>query len=130
MTDDKLLETLLAAERAALDLWSRGDTPGYAARLRDDATYFDHATTARLQGKAAVEAHVRAFEGRIDIPRHEIVNPALHRDRELAVLAFNWDPYAANGDLMGRWNATSVYRKVDEEWRIVHAHWSTAAKAE
>jgi ketosteroid isomerase-like protein len=125
---DTLLNELLALERAALDDWSRGDTPGYAARLADHATYFDHATPARLEGQRAVVAHVRNFEGKFSIPRYEIVDPVVHRSGDLAVLAFNWDPYAADDTLIVRWNATSVYGRVDGGWRIVHAHWSMAPK--
>jgi ketosteroid isomerase-like protein len=124
MTDDRLKDTLLARERAGLDLWARGDTPGYAARLAEHATYFDHVTRERLQGRAAIASHVRAFEGKIDIPRHDIVNAALHHHGDIAVLGFNWDPYDAEGRMIGRWNATSVYGKVDGEWRVIHTHWS------
>jgi ketosteroid isomerase-like protein len=129
MTNEGLMDTLLAQERAALDRWARGDTPGYAATLAEQATYFDHVTRERLQGRAAIASHVRAFEGQIDIPRHEIVNPALHHDGALAILAFNWDAYDAGGQLLARWNATSAYRRVDGEWRIIHTHWSMVPAA-
>ena len=26
--------------------------------------------------------------------------------------------------VLGRWNATEVYRKADGAWRIIHTHWS------
>jgi hypothetical protein len=123
-----LLDELLTLEREGLDLWAGGDTPGYAARLDEGASYFDHATPARLHGRAAIDTHVRAFEGHIDVPRHEIVNPVLHEDGHLAVLAFNWDPYDAQGHLLARWNATSVYRLGEQGWRIVHTHWSMVPK--
>ncbi len=128
MSDDKLLETLVALERGALDLWARGDTLGYATHLADDATYFDHATRERLQGIEAIRAHVAAFHGKFSFPRHEIINAAAHRDGNFAVLAFNWEPYGADGQPVMRWNATSVYSRVDGAWRIRHTHWSTTVK--
>ena len=129
MAAETLLNELLAREREALDSWSPRDTPGYAAMLDDHATYFDHATRARLAGRPAVDAHVRAFEGKFSFPRYEIVEPILHQSGDVAVLAFNWDPYGPDDQLIVRWNATSVYRRVDGRWRIVHAHWSMAPKA-
>lgn len=129
MSADSLLETLLALERAALDRWSQGDTLGYTAAMADHATLLDHATRELLQGLAAIREHAGAFQGKINIPRYEIVNPVIHHDGDLAVLAFNWDPYAADGQLIMRWNATSVYGRVNGQWRIIHAHWSVAAKS-
>ena len=128
MPVERLLNELLAREREALDHWSSGNTPGYAAMMDEGATYFDHVTRSRLTGRSAVDAHVRAFEGQFSIPRYEIVNPVVHHDGDLAVLAFNWDPYGADGRLIVRWNATSVYRRVNGDWRMLHAHWSTAPK--
>ena len=128
MADNRLLEELLTLERAALDCWARGDTAGYAATLAEGATYFDHVTPERLHGRAAVETHVRAFAGQIDVPRHEIVGPAIHHDGDIAVLAFNWDPYDAEDRLIVRWNATSVYGRAGGRWRILHAHWSMVPK--
>ena len=127
MEDRTLLERLLAQERAALDCWSRGDTLAYAERLADNATYFDHATSERLQGLPAIRKHVSAFQDKINIPRHEIINPVMHRSGDLAALAFNWDPYGPDGKRVMRWNATSVYRRIGDEWRIVHTQWAIAA---
>src|SRR5262245_8716114 len=124
MEDETLLDRLLALERVALDRWSQGDTLGYASMLADEATYFDHVTRERLHGLPAIREHVSAFQGKINIPRHEIVNPAMHRSADLAVLAFNWDPYGPDGKRLMRWNATSVYRRVRNEWRIVHTQWA------
>lgn len=122
-----VLEALLALERAALDRWARGDTLGYAELFADDATYFDHMTRARLHGLETVRKHVLNYQGKINIPRHEIVDPVVHHDGNLGVLVFNWDPYGPDGQRLPRWNATSVYRRVGGSWRIVHAHWAVAA---
>jgi ketosteroid isomerase-like protein len=85
-------------------------------------------TPAGLHGRPAIETHVRAFEGQIDVPRHEFVDPVLHQDGDLGVLAFNWDACDAQGNLLSRWNATSVYRRGEQGWRIVHTHWSMVPK--
>jgi hypothetical protein len=127
MSDDTLLQMLLALERAALDRWSKGDTVGYTTSMNDAVTYFDHVTPGLLQGTEAVRKHVSAFQGKFTIPRYEIVHPVIHHSGDLAVLAFNWDPYDAEGRLIIRWNATSVYRRVGGAWRMVHAQWAKAA---
>ena len=51
----------------------------------------------------------------------------MHRSGDLAVLAFNWDPYGPDDKQLMRWNATSVYRRIGNEWRIVHTQWAIAA---
>ena len=47
----------------------------------------DHATRERLHGRAATRKHVRSFQDKINIPRHEIVHLVMHRSGDLAVLA-------------------------------------------
>jgi hypothetical protein len=126
MGHDTLLQTLLALERAALDRWSDGDTVGYTSTMSNDSTYFDHATPELLRGVEAVRNHVRGFQGTFKIPRYEVMNPALHHSGDLAVLAFNWDPYGPDGRLIMRWNATTVYRRVGDQWHMIHAQWARA----
>ena len=127
MSDDALLQTLLTLERSALDRWSEGDTVGYTSTMSDDATYFDHATPELLQGIEAIRSHVGGFQGTFRIPRYEITSPVLHRSADLAVLAFNWDPFGPDGRALMRWNATTIYRRVGDRWRLIHAQWAKAA---
>ena len=86
--DDAIAATVVALERAALDRWARGDTLGDAAGLAETATYFDHATPERLHGAAAIRAHVAAFQNKFTFPRHEMLDPVVHCEGNLAVLAF------------------------------------------
>jgi ketosteroid isomerase-like protein len=128
MDEDATRDTILALEREALTRWCAGDTLGYAARLADTATYFDHATRARLEGAEAIRGHVAQWQGKIQVPRFEMAHPAIHVAGDVAVLAFNFETYSAQGELTSRWNATSVYRRVEGEWRLVHAHWAVIDK--
>ncbi|MFQ5791491.1 MAG: hypothetical protein ACE5JI_13545 [Acidobacteriota bacterium] len=42
----------------------------------------------------------------------------------MAVFTYGLNEYASDGTVSVRWNATEVYRRIGDEWRIVHAHWS------
>ena len=44
--------------------------------------------------------------------------------QRVAVLSFQFVSRGSEGSL--KWNATEVYRKLPEGWRIIHTHWSYA----
>jgi hypothetical protein len=125
MDHEDTQETILAQVRGALERWYEGDPFGYVEHCADEMTYFDPATHARLDGAVAIREHVAPLEGKISIPRFEIVKPKLQISGDMGVLTFNLNTYSDEGELTSRWNATEVYRRIEDQWRIVHAHWST-----
>jgi ketosteroid isomerase-like protein len=124
-----ITETILALERAALDRWNSGDIDGQLEHYSEDVTYFDPLVETRIDGRAKVAAYFREFfAGKIAIPRCELLNPQLIVNDELAVLTYNLLDYVrgADGTEKGgtRWNSTQVYRRVNDQWRVVHVNWS------
>lgn len=125
---DKIAASILSLERGALDRWGKGDVEGYLEIYADDVSYFDPITAARIDGLSAVADYIRPWAGKIRVPRYEIVNPQIVTDGNVAVLSYNLVNYihtADGSETVGtRWNSTQVYRRTDDQWRVVHVHWS------
>lgn len=133
MTTDvaKITETILALERGINDRWNKGDVDGALQMYSEDVTYFDPLTETRLDGRKAVEPYFRQFfEGKLDILRNEFPNPQVivSQGGDLAVLTYNLRNILSDGhggEKSGTpWNSTQIYRLIDGQWRVVHAHWA------
>jgi len=56
-----------------------------------------------------------------------MLNPKIQVHGEIAVLTFNLIDYSrdSQGELKTTgWNSTEVYKKMDDDWKIIHSHWS------
>ncbi len=126
MNQESAQETIIALERAIQERWCKGDPFGYSEKAADDITYFDHLTQARVDGIAALKDHLRQFEGKVDVPKCEMLNPHVRLQGDLGVLTFNWYSYSSDGEVTSRWNTTEVYQRRNDHWQIVHMHWSEA----
>ena len=119
---------ILLLERAALDRWGQGDPGGFLELYGDDITYFDPATTVRIDGHAAMVDYYRPFGGKIHVPRYEMLNPQVVVDGDMALLTYNLVNYVMDTSgaesLGSRWNSTTVYRRVGGTWKAIHSHWS------
>ena len=95
-------------------------------------TYFDPATEKLLVGRQSVVNHIRKVYKNPHIVRSEYLNPqvSVSDSGDLVVLSYNLRNFVADeagGErLLVHWNSTEVYRLIDDEWRIVHSHWSFA----
>ncbi|NIM51750.1 MAG: DUF4440 domain-containing protein [Gemmatimonadales bacterium] len=130
MSNENPQETIIAQERAALERWYDGDPAGYIAYHADDATYFDPATQARLDGIGALREYLAPLEGKVKVPSYEMENPRVQLHGDVGVLTFNLNTYSSEGKLTFRWNSTEVYRRIDNQWRVAHSHWSMVEETE
>ncbi len=126
---DKLAETILALEQAALERWNRGDVDGSLELYAEDVTFFDPITETRLDGREAVARYFRQFfEGKLNILRSDLPNPQVIVGGDMAVLTYNLANFSRGADgaeVAGTpWNSTQVYRRIEGKWRVVHVHWS------
>lgn len=55
---------------------------------------------------------------------YEMLNPKVQVAGDVAVLTYQLTQ--RNGSATTCWNATQVYRRKEEGWRIIHTHWSAA----
>lgn len=126
MASSSVADAILARERSALDRWSRGDPLGYLEIQTADVTYFDDiAAHSRVNGIDAMRQYMSSLKGQIPEHRYEIVDPKVQVYGDVAVLTLRYHAFDEGGGTLTQWKATSVYRRANGEWRIVHAHWST-----
>ena len=118
-------EAIVAQERRALDQWSKGNPLGYLDIEAADVTYFDDiGAHSRVNGIDAMRSYLTSLKGKIPPHRYEMLDPNVQLYGDIGILTLRYDAYGADASPMARWKATSVYRRVDDQWRIVHAHWS------
>ena len=130
MTDASAQQAILARERSALDRWSSGTAFGYVEIDAEDVTYFDDiGAQTRIDGISAMRAYAASLEGKIPPHRYEVVDPKVQLYGDVGILTLRYHAFAVDGKPLARWKATSVYRHLAGEWRIVHAHWSTVKDA-
>lgn len=126
---DDAATLIIAMERAALDLWGRGDPFGFLEICAPDVVYFDPFLERRLDGLASLTRYYESLKGRIKVARFEILNPKIQLVGTVAVLTFNYISYdAAEGE--DWWNCTEVYRQDGRRWQIIQTHWSRTKPGE
>ena len=118
-------EQILSMERMSLDSWSSGDPRGYAIHVADDATYFDDiGAIERVDGKEAILSYLSSLEGLIPAHTYEMRNSKVQFYGDVGILTFYYEPYSLDGEADTPWRATTVYRRINGEWQMAHAHWS------
>jgi hypothetical protein len=124
LSPQEVEKVILAKERQALDQWSAGNPAEFAVNFADGSTYFDDiAAQIRLDGIEEIKAYLNSLQGEIPTHTYEIVDPKVQVLDHAAVLTFQY--HASVGEQKGQpWKATSVYQFLNNDWKVVHAHWS------
>jgi ketosteroid isomerase-like protein len=118
-------QAIVAQERRALEQWSTGNPLGYLDVDADDVTYFDDiGAHSRVDGIAAMRTYLTSLQGKIPPHRYEMLDPKVQLYGDIGILTLRYEAYGTAAEPLSRWKATSVYRRADDQWRIVHAHWS------
>ena len=125
--DDAAAREVLALERTTLDGWQVGNPDPLLAISDPDITYFHVVTDKRLDGLPALKALFEAYRGRPLCDSYEMAEPKVQATGDTAVLTYVLVRHV--GTATTRWNATQVYQRKKEGWRIIHSHWS-ATKTE
>ncbi len=116
------VDAILAMERAALDRWGQGDPSGFLEICDPDIVYFDNGLDCRLEGIAALAELYEKVRGKIRLDRYELPNAKVQLCGSAALLTYNFVGYV-QGEAH-RWNCTEVYHRKNDDWRIIHTHWS------
>ena len=125
LTPEDVEQDILSNQRKALDRWAAGDPLGFAVNFADDATYFDDiAAHTRLDGIEEIKKHLGSLEGKITAHNYEIVDPKVQVFGEVAILTLRYHGSTTDGQPGPPWKATSVYHLTNDNWLVVHAHWS------
>ena len=123
-------DDVIAAERAALDRWGKGDPGGYLQTYADEITYFDPTIPKRIDGLAAMREFLRPITGKIKVDHYEMIGPRVQRHGDVAVLTYNLRSHGTRPDgqpFVTRWNSTAVYLRTRGTWKEIHSHWSFTA---
>jgi ketosteroid isomerase-like protein len=113
--------TIIALERAALDRSDRYDPDGFLTLSDPGVVYIDPTLEQPIVGLENLRTYYKSFRGTGTPVRGEMLNAKVQVMGDTAVLTFN---YRRTDGKEPRWNATEVYRKTKDGWRIVHTHWS------
>ena len=113
---------VLALERTTLDGWQVGNPDPLLAISDPDITYFHVVTEKRLDGLPALRALFEGYRGRPLFDSYEMAEPKVQSSGDIAVLTYILVRHV--GSATSRWNATQVYQRKKEGWRIIHSHWS------
>lgn len=124
-TDRDALD-IVRLEREALARWCKGDPSGFLEIVAPDVVYFDPFIKRRIDGVEALTQYYESIRGKVGAERFELLQPLVQRTGDMAVLTFNFVSFGAGGLVM-RWNATEVYRREPNGWRIIQTHWSFTA---
>lgn len=121
-------ETILSLERGAMERWRNGDPWGFVEISAEDMTYVDPYLTSPILGLEEFKVYMRQLEGKIRYQGSEFVDPKVVVAGDAAVLSYNYrsSVITAEGTTTSQtpWNATEVYFRRNNQWRIVHTHWS------
>ena len=114
---------VLALERTTLDGWQVGNPDPLLAISDPEITYFHVVTDKRLDGLPALKALFEAYRGRPLFDSYEMADAKVQlAGGDTAVLTYVLVRHV--GTTTTRWNATQVYQRKKEGWRIIHSHWS------
>ena len=125
--NETLASTIISMEQTALDRWGKGDPSGFLEICAEEVTYFDTGTEKRVDGLKGLEKLYAPRKGKIHIDGYKMINPKVQISDDTAVLTFNLIDYVPTNEGKTReiyWNSTEVYKKIRNEWKIIHTHWS------
>jgi ketosteroid isomerase-like protein len=120
--------TILSLEQAAMERWRNGDPWGFVEISAEDICYVDPGLSRPIHGLEEYKAYMRQIEGKIHYQGSEFIDPRVVLVEDAAVLSYNYRSSALTeeGEILSQtpWNASEVYFRRDNQWRIVHTHWS------
>lgn len=115
---------ILALERQAMDGWLRGNPDPVLAMSDLEITYFHAVANKRLDGLPALKSLFEGYRGIPLFDSYEMAAPKVQIAGETAILTYVLVRHV--GTSTTRWNATQVYQRKKEGWRVIHSHWSEA----
>jgi ketosteroid isomerase-like protein len=121
-------DKILSLEKGAMERWRNGDPWGWIEISAEDITYFDQNLVKPIIGLDAYKTYLKQCEGQIYYQGSEFLNPKIVQIGNTAVLTYNYrstDTNPASGQVNQLlWNTTEVYSLIENEWKIIHRHWS------
>lgn len=107
-----------------MDGWLKGDPDPQLAISDPQITYIHEVVGKRLEGLLALKGLFAQYRGVPLFDSYELLSPKVQATGDVAVVTYQLARH--NGSATTYWNATQIYRKNLEGWRIIHTHWSAA----
>lgn len=120
-------DLIITKEKTLLDEWGKGRTMIFPYTSAAEITYFDPSLAKRINGIEEFSALLKPMENKFTIEKYEMLDPKVQVHGEVAVLSYNLVDYSKNPAGVEQkflWNTTEVYAKINDEWKIIHSHWS------
>jgi len=123
MDELTVIQKIIALETAALEAWLNGNPSPYLGLYSKDYTYFDPVRERRLDGWDRIRELYESMRGTVKMDKFEMINPVVQHNGTMAVLTYNLQ--TNSGETLWKENCTEVYRlEENDEWKIIHSHWS------
>jgi ketosteroid isomerase-like protein len=120
--------TVLSFEKQAMERWRSGDPMGFVEISAEDITYIDPGQTSPIVGLEKYKAYMKQLEGKVHYQQSEFIDPKEIVIGDAAVLSYNYRSSVLDsaGAVLSQtpWNVTEIYFRRDNQWRIVHSHFS------
>ena len=124
-SNEEIEQTILALEKKALDSWAKGDPVGFSYNFSEDATYFDDiGALNRIEGSQEIKGYFEGLMGKIPQHKYKIESPRIQVYGDMAILTLRYNASSPEDEPGPPWKATSVYRLINDQWKVVHANWS------
>jgi ketosteroid isomerase-like protein len=121
-------DTILSLEKGAMERWRNGDPMRWAEISAEDVTYVDPGLTSPISGLDEYRAFLLKIAGTIYYQRSEFIEPRVAAYGNAAILTYNYRSTVVSpkNEVLNHilWNTTEVYFRLNEQWKIVHSHWS------
>jgi ketosteroid isomerase-like protein len=120
--------SILSLEKAAMERWRKGDPMGFVEMSAADISYIDPGQSKPMIGLELYTEYMKQLEGKIHYDHSEFIDAKIVQVGDAAVLSYNYcsSVLDANGAVASQtpWNCTEVYFRRNDQWQIVHNHWS------
>ncbi len=119
----RLAEHLISLERSALDKWFQGDTSGYESLWSERSfTYFDAVVKERVDDHDAIITFLKSIDGKLFADSYDFCQPRVQAGNDMTVLTHQL--YAKTNLFDMEYNVIEVFRKEEDQWRVIHSTWS------
>src|SRR5512140_655759 len=123
-----MIEDILTIEKQAMERWRNGDPMGFVEISDRDLISIDPGLAKPILGINEFTSSMKQLTGKIHYDGSEFIDPGLVIIGDAAVLSYNYcSSVISSGQKVvseTRWNATEVYFRRADQWKIVHTHWS------
>jgi hypothetical protein len=127
ISSDEIAQLILAKEKDALNSWAEGSFTGYTKHFDEEVTFLDGiGAQNRIDGLLAMRSYTSKLDSIGMIPKHryELIDPKVQVYQDMAIITLQYHPYSLDDKPLTKWKATSVYVLLDNDWKVVHGHWS------